>query len=164
MDFPEDDGDELMLSAVQAYETKSADEWDGSVEFVGSQDLNKDGTNDPEEKYLMALNANFGHSSFRPLQWKIIRSILVDKRQVGSDILNLLIDHVVFSLQRQLRHHDHGLREIAVLSISLCVHERGDAGHFPADLSHGGSSVLAEFAEDQRMSPRDSTEGQKTNL
>lgn len=76
MDFPDDDyDDELMLSAVESYELQ-ADKVDESVRFE-TEDL---GTDQPEEKYLLALKEHFGHSQFRPLQWKIISSIMVEKR------------------------------------------------------------------------------------
>ncbi|XP_077531508.1 bifunctional 3'-5' exonuclease/ATP-dependent helicase WRN-like [Haemaphysalis longicornis] len=34
----------------------------------------------PSEQHLRVLRANFGHSAFRPMQWKIVRSVLEDKR------------------------------------------------------------------------------------
>lgn len=74
-----DEDDEQFLSAVSAYENKLEDH-DKSVQFVGTQELIKNGEDVPDEKYLMALKTNFGHNRFRPLQWKIIKSILVDKR------------------------------------------------------------------------------------
>lgn len=34
----------------------------------------------PSEQHLRTLRANFGHSAFRPMQWKIVRSVLEEKR------------------------------------------------------------------------------------
>lgn len=34
----------------------------------------------PDDKYMRCLSEKFGHSKFRPLQWKIIRSIIENKR------------------------------------------------------------------------------------
>eukprot|EP00057_Strongylocentrotus_purpuratus_P011612 XP_011666086.1 PREDICTED: Werner syndrome ATP-dependent helicase homolog [Strongylocentrotus purpuratus] len=34
----------------------------------------------PEKKYINALKKSFGHASFRPMQWKIIHSILKNRR------------------------------------------------------------------------------------
>lgn len=34
----------------------------------------------PSEEHLRVLRTKFGHSAFRPMQWKIVRSILEDKR------------------------------------------------------------------------------------
>lgn len=35
---------------------------------------------EPEAKHLEVLKKSFGHVNFRPLQWKIIKSIITDKR------------------------------------------------------------------------------------
>uniref|UniRef100_A0A182QP85 ATP-dependent DNA helicase n=1 Tax=Anopheles farauti TaxID=69004 RepID=A0A182QP85_9DIPT len=34
----------------------------------------------PDPKYLSVLNAHFGHSSFRPMQWRIVHSIVAERR------------------------------------------------------------------------------------
>ncbi|XP_050100015.1 Werner syndrome ATP-dependent helicase-like [Anopheles aquasalis] len=35
---------------------------------------------EPDPKYLKVLSTHFGHSAFRPMQWRIIRSIIVERR------------------------------------------------------------------------------------
>lgn len=39
---------------------------------------------DLDKKYLKVLKKQFGHSQFRPMQYKIIRSILEDHRDVSA--------------------------------------------------------------------------------
>lgn len=89
MDFSDDD-EESMLNAVQSFEQQEYT-FDMSVQFVGSQQLAWAGDNEPPDKYKLALKQNFGHDRFRPLQWKIIKSILVDKRYSQGCIL--LMNH-----------------------------------------------------------------------
>uniref|UniRef100_A0A182JXC6 DNA 3'-5' helicase n=1 Tax=Anopheles christyi TaxID=43041 RepID=A0A182JXC6_9DIPT len=39
-----------------------------------------DGIVEPESQHLETLSASFGHTSFRPMQWRIIHSIIVQRR------------------------------------------------------------------------------------
>uniref|UniRef100_A0A182VQL2 ATP-dependent DNA helicase n=1 Tax=Anopheles minimus TaxID=112268 RepID=A0A182VQL2_9DIPT len=39
-----------------------------------------DAVDEPGEEHLQALSASFGHTAFRPMQWRIIRSIIVQRR------------------------------------------------------------------------------------
>uniref|UniRef100_A0A182MM52 ATP-dependent DNA helicase n=1 Tax=Anopheles culicifacies TaxID=139723 RepID=A0A182MM52_9DIPT len=39
-----------------------------------------DKVDEPDEEHLQALSASFGHTAFRPMQWRIIRSIIVERR------------------------------------------------------------------------------------
>lgn len=75
MEFPDDSNDSLMLSAVESYETQ-ANKVDESVRFE-TEEIHAD-DDQPDDIYLVALKARFGHNNFRPLQWKIIKSILVN--------------------------------------------------------------------------------------
>lgn len=70
--------DESLLNAVKLFEDSQLD---ASVQFVETQEEQKSSDEDvPDEKYKLALKVHFGHNRFRPLQWKIIRSILLDKK------------------------------------------------------------------------------------
>lgn len=70
-----------MLNALETLESQE-NAFDVSVQFVGTQQEVSD-QDEPDEKYKLALKQNFGHDHFRPLQWRIIKSILIDKRYVG---------------------------------------------------------------------------------
>ncbi|XP_035917894.1 Werner syndrome ATP-dependent helicase-like [Anopheles stephensi] len=39
-----------------------------------------DAVEEPDPEHLQALSASFGHTAFRPMQWRIIRSIIVQRR------------------------------------------------------------------------------------
>ncbi|KAJ6647210.1 Werner syndrome ATP-dependent helicase like [Pseudolycoriella hygida] len=64
MDFECDDDDEL-LKVVEQLENHT-DDLNVAVK--------------PEPHHLECLQKNFGHLEFRPMQWKVIRSIIEDKR------------------------------------------------------------------------------------
>lgn len=75
MDFAtDDDEDDQMVNLMEKVESQHSEE----LQFMLSQDTQLDLSG--EEEYLKVLHSKFGHSTFRPLQWKIIRSILVDRR------------------------------------------------------------------------------------
>ncbi|XP_050068482.1 bifunctional 3'-5' exonuclease/ATP-dependent helicase WRN-like [Anopheles maculipalpis] len=40
----------------------------------------QDTVNEPDPEHLQALSVSFGHTAFRPMQWRIIRSIIVQHR------------------------------------------------------------------------------------
>uniref|UniRef100_A0A182NL71 DNA 3'-5' helicase n=1 Tax=Anopheles dirus TaxID=7168 RepID=A0A182NL71_9DIPT len=52
------------------------DDWD---DWPGVDDASQDAT-EPDPKCLAVLNAHFGHSSFRPMQWRIVHSIIAERR------------------------------------------------------------------------------------
>lgn len=66
MDFPDDDDD--LLSVMEHLDEQTASH------------SNEDTTQQPPQCYLDCLKNKFGHTRFRPSQWKIIRSILDDRR------------------------------------------------------------------------------------
>lgn len=66
MDFDCDD-DEDFLKVIEELE----DQEDGS---------NVTAEPEPQENHIQCLQNSFGHSEFRPLQWKVIRSIIEDRR------------------------------------------------------------------------------------
>ncbi|KAK8756352.1 hypothetical protein V5799_000955 [Amblyomma americanum] len=68
------------------YDIETDDEFDSfceasagpAFEVTTEESLNNEPP--PSEKHLRILRANFGHSAFRPMQWKIVRSVLEEKR------------------------------------------------------------------------------------
>lgn len=78
MDFSDDD--DALVEAMDVFDRSTQNlDVDRSVQYVTSEmdEADEDGEKD---KHLQVLLSSFGHKAFRQLQWKIIRSILVDKR------------------------------------------------------------------------------------
>lgn len=67
MDFDDDDDDEF-LKVLEAMDNQNEDN--------ASIDLEPE----PRTEHFQCLQNVFGHSEFRPMQWKVIRSIIEDKR------------------------------------------------------------------------------------
>lgn len=63
------------------YDIEDEDESDifASADFVPDTDCSDD-VDPPSSDHLQVLRSYFGHTHFRPMQWKIIRSILEDRR------------------------------------------------------------------------------------
>lgn len=73
-------------SASDNYDIDTDDEFDalcestGGLPFEVATEESLKNEPPPSEQHLRVLRANFGHSAFRPMQWKIVRSVLEDKR------------------------------------------------------------------------------------
>lgn len=74
------DEDEEFLSVLEQLDANNsmappsnANDTIARTQFTGN-------TAGPSEEHLSCLQTKFGHNSFRPLQWQIIKSILDDKR------------------------------------------------------------------------------------
>lgn len=60
-------------------------DWEGEFnEIQNTTTVEEIKDDDSDKKYLKVLKKQFGHSQFRPMQWKIIRSILEDHRDVSA--------------------------------------------------------------------------------
>ncbi|XP_065184526.1 bifunctional 3'-5' exonuclease/ATP-dependent helicase WRN-like [Sycon ciliatum] len=58
----------------------SSSDKDASQGEIPTIDESHDDVPPPTAEHILCLKKYFGHSSFRPLQWKIIRSVLIDRR------------------------------------------------------------------------------------
>ncbi|XP_058056215.1 bifunctional 3'-5' exonuclease/ATP-dependent helicase WRN-like [Anopheles bellator] len=84
-------------------------------------------SDDPGPEYLEVLASRFGHSSFRPMQWRIIRSIIVDRRDncvimatgYGKSLTyqypSVFLDRLTFVVSPLI-----SLMEDQVLSLNVC--------------------------------------------
>lgn len=70
MDFDCDDDDEF-LKVVEALDSQKDDEIATADDPIEPE---------PRTEHYECLQNVFGHSEFRPMQWKVIRSIIEDKR------------------------------------------------------------------------------------
>lgn len=81
-----DAGDEDGERDADNYDIDTDDEFDalcenaGGLPFEVATEESLKNEPPPSEQHLRVLRANFGHSAFRPMQWKIVRSVLEDKR------------------------------------------------------------------------------------
>ncbi|XP_063969395.1 bifunctional 3'-5' exonuclease/ATP-dependent helicase WRN-like [Lytechinus pictus] len=82
----EEDIDENMLAEIDAMcEAAANSSTDTIQDSTTSRDDEDETLNDlsvtpPSKKYIDALKKSFGHASYRPMQWKIIHSILKNRR------------------------------------------------------------------------------------
>ncbi|XP_037828794.1 Werner syndrome ATP-dependent helicase-like [Lucilia sericata] len=76
-DSDEEDLADINLEEIQALSSSSLNKKCNNVESSEAEIPKKI---DVPQKYLKCLEKEFGHSSFRPIQWIIIRSILEDHR------------------------------------------------------------------------------------
>jgi len=78
-DMFDDDDDLLMQSIVEEPE-------DGDTEAIVAKDKADEddyaalNLTPPDQKYIQFLSDEFGHSKFKPLQWRIIKSVLEERR------------------------------------------------------------------------------------
>ncbi|XP_052863680.1 bifunctional 3'-5' exonuclease/ATP-dependent helicase WRN-like [Anopheles cruzii] len=84
-------------------------------------------SDDPGPEYLEVLASRFGHSSFRPMQWRIIRSIIADRRDncvimatgYGKSLTyqypSVFLDRLTFVVSPLI-----SLMEDQVLSLNVC--------------------------------------------
>ncbi|KAF2904730.1 hypothetical protein ILUMI_01445 [Ignelater luminosus] len=70
-EFQENDEWEACFNAVE--------EWDREQDLIAKSNA-LDDEQTPRKEYLEVLQRCFGHKTFRPMQWKIISSIINDKR------------------------------------------------------------------------------------
>lgn len=59
------------------------------------------GIPEPTKHHLQVLQESFGHSAFRPMQWKIIHAVLQVCYVTDSIVKKLILHHLQFGHQIQ---------------------------------------------------------------
>jgi len=78
--FDDNDDDDLLMQSIVE------DPNDGETEAIEAKDKADEddyaalNLTPPEPKYIKFLSEEFGHSKFKPLQWRIVKSVLEDRR------------------------------------------------------------------------------------
>lgn len=79
--FDDDDFDDDELKKIKEVERRQTDSVEPIPLDVDIIENDNDEENQPkDDKYLQVLKKFFGYSKFRPMQWKILRSVMIEKR------------------------------------------------------------------------------------
>lgn len=80
-DFGDDDFNDEELQEIAEAERSHTDGVDNTPPDVEIIENDDDEENQPQDKkYLQVLKQFFGYSKFRPMQWKILHSVIIEKR------------------------------------------------------------------------------------
>lgn len=75
----DEDSDDIAWDNIEANMLRSATEEQPAPQSV-MEKTKFDDKDKPGSEHLTVLHQAFGHNNFRPLQWKIIKSVLVERR------------------------------------------------------------------------------------
>ncbi|XP_035775567.1 Werner syndrome ATP-dependent helicase homolog [Anopheles albimanus] len=109
---------------------------------------------EPEPKYLKVLSTYFGHSAFRPMQWRIIRSIIVERRDncvimatgYGKSLTyqypSVFLNRLTFVVSPLISLMEDQVLSLNLCNIPACLLGTAQSGNPIPDIEAGGFRVV----------------------
>ncbi|XP_049532110.1 Werner syndrome ATP-dependent helicase homolog [Anopheles darlingi] len=109
---------------------------------------------DPDPEYLKVLSTHFGHSAFRPMQWRIIRSIIVERRDncvimatgYGKSLTyqypSVFLDRLTFVVSPLISLMEDQVLSLNLCNIPACLLGTAQSGNPIPDIEAGGYRVV----------------------